>query len=79
VKLITLHVAQLRSKLGIISAPSDDVVNTILPPLTGIKFLTWTYGIFVKNPETGRFLFLLAHILAYMVFAYLLPEVRNHP
>jgi hypothetical protein len=35
-------------------------------------------GIFCKKPETGRFLFLLAHILAYMVFAYLLPEVRNH-
>jgi hypothetical protein len=32
-----------------------------------------------KNPETGRFIFFLAHILTYMVFAYLLPEVRNHP
>jgi hypothetical protein len=35
-------------------------------------------GIFCKKPETGQFLFLLAHILAYVVFAYLLPEVRNH-
>jgi hypothetical protein len=32
-----------------------------------------------KNPETGRFLFFLAHILTHMVFAYLLPEVRNNP
>jgi hypothetical protein len=47
--------------------------------LTGIKFITWTWVIFVKNPETGRFLFFLAHILVHMVFAYLLPEVRNHP
>jgi hypothetical protein len=47
--------------------------------LTGIKFITWTLVIFVKNPETGRFLFFLAHILAHMIFAYLLPEVRNHP
>jgi hypothetical protein len=30
-----------------------------------------------KNPETGRFLFFLVHILAYMVVAYLLPEVHN--
>jgi hypothetical protein len=36
--------------------------------LTGIKFITWTWAIFVKNPETGRFLFFLAHILAHMVF-----------
>jgi hypothetical protein len=34
--------------------------------------------IFVKNPGTGRFLFFPAHILAHMVFAYLLPEARNH-
>jgi hypothetical protein len=47
--------------------------------LTGIKFITWTYLIFVQNPETGRFLFFLAHILAHMVFAYLFPEARNHP
>jgi hypothetical protein len=47
--------------------------------LTGIKFITWKWAIFVKNPETGRFLFFLAHILTHMVFAYLLPEVRNHP
>jgi hypothetical protein len=47
--------------------------------LTGIKFITWKLAIFVKNPEAGRFLFFLAHILTYMVFAYLLPEVRNHP
>jgi hypothetical protein len=45
----------------------------------GIKFITWTWAIFVKNPETGRFLFFLAYILVHMVFAYLLPEVRNHP
>jgi hypothetical protein len=32
--------------------------------LTGIKFITWPYVIFVKNPETGRFLFFPAHILA---------------
>jgi hypothetical protein len=25
--------------------------------LTGIKFKTWTLGVFVKNPETGRLLF----------------------
>jgi hypothetical protein len=30
-----------------------------------------------KNPETGPFLFFLAHILAHMVFAYLLPEAHN--
>jgi hypothetical protein len=36
-------------------------------------------GSFVKNPKTGRFLFFLAHILAYRVSAYLLPEVRNTP
>jgi hypothetical protein len=47
--------------------------------LTGIKFITWTWAIFVKNPETGRFLFFLAHILAHIIFAYLLPEVRNQP
>jgi hypothetical protein len=35
--------------------------------------------IFVQNPETGRFLFFLAHILAHLVFADLLPEARNHP
>jgi hypothetical protein len=29
-----------------------------------------------KNPETGPFLFFLAHILAHMVFAYLLPEAK---
>jgi hypothetical protein len=46
--------------------------------LTGIKFITWTWAIFVKNPETGRFLFFLAYILVHIVFAYLLPEVRNH-
>jgi hypothetical protein len=34
--------------------------------LTGIKFITWTLVIFVKSPETGRFLFFLAHILAYI-------------
>jgi hypothetical protein len=44
--------------------------------LTGIKFITWTCVIFVKNPKIGRFLF--AHILAHMVFAHLLEEVRNH-
>jgi hypothetical protein len=27
--------------------------------LTGIKFITWTWAILVKNPETGRFLFFL--------------------
>jgi hypothetical protein len=37
--------------------------------LTGIKFITWTLVIFVKNPETGRFLFFAAHILARIVFA----------
>jgi hypothetical protein len=47
--------------------------------LTGIKFITWTLVIFVKNPKTGLLLFFLAHILAYMVFAYLFPEVRNNP
>jgi hypothetical protein len=47
--------------------------------LTGIKFVTWTMAIFVKNPETGQLLFLLAHTLAHMVFVYLPPEVRNHP
>jgi hypothetical protein len=44
--------------------------------LTGIKFITWTWAILVKNPETGRSLFFLAYILVHMVFAYLLPEVR---
>jgi hypothetical protein len=34
---------------------------------------------FVKNTETGQFSVFLAHILTHMVFAYLLPEVRNHP
>jgi hypothetical protein len=33
--------------------------------------------IFVKNPEIGRFLFILAHILKHLVFEYLLPEVRT--
>jgi hypothetical protein len=33
----------------------------------------------LKNPETCQFLFLLAHILAHMVFTCLLPEVPNHP
>jgi hypothetical protein len=47
--------------------------------LTGIKFITWTRAILVKNPETGRFLFFLVYILVHMVFAYLLPKVRNHP
>jgi hypothetical protein len=47
--------------------------------LTVIKFITLTQVIFVKNPETGRFLFYPAHILAHMVLAYLLPEARNHP
>jgi hypothetical protein len=47
--------------------------------LTGIKFITWKQRIFVKNPETGRFLFFLLHILVHMVFAYLFREVRNHP
>jgi hypothetical protein len=47
--------------------------------LTGIKFITWTEAVFVKNPETNRFLFFLAHILAHMVFAYLLSQVRNRP
>jgi hypothetical protein len=47
--------------------------------LTGIKFITWKEAIFAKNTETGQFLFFLAHILTYMVSAYLLPEVRNHP
>jgi hypothetical protein len=47
--------------------------------LTGIKFIAWTWAIFAKNPETGRFLFFLAYILMHMVFAYLLPEVRNNP
>jgi hypothetical protein len=47
--------------------------------LTGIKFITWTLVIFVKNPETGRYLFFPAHILTDMVFAYLLPKARNHP
>jgi PhoPQ-activated pathogenicity-related protein len=37
--------------------------------LTGLKFISWTWAIFVKNPETGRFLFLLAYILVPMVFA----------
>jgi hypothetical protein len=41
--------------------------------LTGMKLITWTWAIFIKNPETGRFLFFLAHILVYMVFAYTLP------
>jgi hypothetical protein len=36
-------------------------------------------GIFVKNTEIGQFLFFLVHILTYMVFAYIRPEVRNHP
>jgi hypothetical protein len=47
--------------------------------LTGIKFIAWTWAIFAKNPETGRFLFFLAYILLHMVFAYLPPEVRNNP
>jgi hypothetical protein len=47
--------------------------------LTGIKFITWKLAIFVKNTETAQFLFFLAHILTHIVFAYLLPEVRNHP
>jgi hypothetical protein len=47
--------------------------------LTGIKFITWKLAIFVKNTETGQFLFFLAHILTHMVFAYPLPEVRNNP
>jgi hypothetical protein len=47
--------------------------------LTVIKFITLTQVIFVKNPETGRVLFFPAHILAHMVFSYLLPETRNHP
>jgi hypothetical protein len=41
--------------------------------------MTWTWAIFPKNPETGRFLFFPAHILAHMVFSFLLPEVRKHP
>jgi hypothetical protein len=45
--------------------------------LTGIKFITCTWAISVKNPETGRFLFFLAYISVYMGFAYLLPKVRN--
>jgi hypothetical protein len=47
--------------------------------LTGIKFITWTWATFVKNRETGRFLFFLVYILVHMVIAHLLPEVRNHP
>jgi hypothetical protein len=47
--------------------------------LTGIKFITWTQAVFVKKSVTGRFLFFLAHILAHIVFAYLLAEARNHP
>jgi hypothetical protein len=47
--------------------------------LTGIKFITSKLAIFVKNIETVQFLFFLAHILTHMVFANLLPEVRNHP
>jgi hypothetical protein len=45
--------------------------------LTKIKFITWTYVIFVKNPETRRFLFVLAHILASIArntTHYLFPE-----
>jgi uncharacterized membrane protein YdcZ (DUF606 family) len=47
----------------------------------GTHFLgRWTVASsVVKNPEIGRFLFFLAHILAYMIFACLLPEVHNHP
>jgi hypothetical protein len=46
---------------------------------TGTKFITWTWAILAKNSETGRFLCLPAHIPVPMVFAHLLPEVRNHP
>jgi hypothetical protein len=35
--------------------------------------------IFIKNSETGRFLFFPAHILAHMVFAYLLPKSSQPP
>jgi hypothetical protein len=30
-----------------------------------IKFITWTWAIFVKNTETDRFLFFLAYILVH--------------
>jgi hypothetical protein len=53
--------------------PTSRVINLITP------LITWTQTIFVKNPEAGQFLFFLSHILAHMVFVYLLPEVRNHP
>jgi hypothetical protein len=39
------------------------LVNYSVETLTGIKFITWTWAILVKNPETGRFLFFLAYIL----------------
>jgi hypothetical protein len=47
--------------------------------LTGIKFITWTLVIFVQNPETGRFLFFLAHILAHLVFANLPRKLATTP
>jgi hypothetical protein len=37
------------------------VLITQLKTLTGIKFITWTWAIFLKNPETGQFLFFLGH------------------
>jgi hypothetical protein len=36
-------------------------------------------GDFCKKIPKQVNLFFLAHILAHVVFAYLLPEVRNHP
>jgi hypothetical protein len=41
-----------------------------------IQWKLWTS---VKNSDTGQLLFFVAHILAHMVFVYLLPEVRNRP
>jgi hypothetical protein len=48
-------------------------MNHSVETLTGIKFITWTWAVFVKNPGTGRFLFFLAHILAHNGFCISTP------
>jgi hypothetical protein len=55
----------------------ENLCSYSVETLTEIKFTR--LPIFVKNPETSQFLFFLAHILAYMVFVYLVLEVRSHP